>query len=287
VRVSVAENPRGLLFVAEVSGKETRQVAMLPWRRVVTPEAKPRFRIVARQLVSQDEPVLDFALVDSGTVLLALSPARVIVYRMTDRKWTTSGQAALSLARPVARDPRGRMTVGAGSLQVYLPGTTCRAEATASLRFTCASGSEPWPLDSGGTTVQWISERNVLESTGSPGEFYSAGAGVFAGVDGHVKDQQQRPVAGTEGWGSDLAAVPNPCGAASLVVASAGGGSADRVQVFEIADGQAVAASEPLAVPGVVTALWPSEAPGEVTLVVRNSKTGTYEASRLGLACAE
>ena len=46
-------------------------------------------------------------------------------------------------------------------------------------------------------------------------------------------------------------------------------------------------ASEPMALPGPITALWPAETPGQATLVVRNSKTGNYEASRLGVACAE
>jgi hypothetical protein len=38
---------------------------------------------------------------------------------------------------------------------------------------------------------------------------------------------------------------------------------------------------------GPITALWPAETAGQATLVIRNSKTGNYEASRLGLACAE
>jgi hypothetical protein len=39
--------------------------------------------------------------------------------------------------------------------------------------------------------------------------------------------------------------------------------------------------------PGPVTALWAAETGREVTLVVHNLQTGQYEASRLGLACAQ
>jgi hypothetical protein len=61
----------------------------------------------------------------------------------------------------------------------------------------------------------------------------------------------------------------------------------DQIQAYEMVDGQAVAASDLLFLPGPVTALWPSETPGQSTLVIRNSKTGNYEASRLGVACTE
>jgi len=48
-----------------------------------------------------------------------------------------------------------------------------------------------------------------------------------------------------------------------------------------------VARSEPISLPGPVTALWPAVEPAQATLVVRNSNTGNYEASRLAVACAE
>ncbi len=61
----------------------------------------------------------------------------------------------------------------------------------------------------------------------------------------------------------------------------------DQAQAFEIASGRAAPLSEPLTLPGPITALWPAETTGQATLVVRNSKTGNYEASRLGVACTQ
>ena len=46
-------------------------------------------------------------------------------------------------------------------------------------------------------------------------------------------------------------------------------------------------ASDPLPLPGPVTALWPAETRSQATLVVHNLQTGEYEASRLGLACTQ
>ena len=61
----------------------------------------------------------------------------------------------------------------------------------------------------------------------------------------------------------------------------------DQIQAYETVDGRAVAVSEAMTVPGPALELWPAETPAQVTLVIRNSKTGNYEASRLGVACAQ
>lgn len=290
LRVVISENPRGLLFVAEISTKDARQVAMLPWNRAAPAETKPRIKIVKTPVWDQAEPVLDVVLLDSGSQLLVLSAGKVAGYRMADGNWTLSVQAFFTLARPPARDARGRLEFADGALRVYLPGTTCSSPLS-SLRFTCSAASDPWPLNPRDTAfeVRWVTDRNLLESSGVPGAFYNAAAGLLAASDSRIKDRANDPVAGADGWGSDLAGVENPCGSSTLVIASAAGDgqAGDQVRVFEIANGQAAPASEALALPGAVTALWPADASGQVTLVVRNSKTGNYEASRLGLACAE
>jgi hypothetical protein len=72
-----------------------------------------------------------------------------------------------------------------------------------------------------------------------------------------------------------------------LVTTPATDDSQDHLQAFEVSTGTDSPASEPLLLPGSVTALWPSESPDQVTLVVHNSQTGMYEASRISLACAQ
>ena len=65
-----------------------------------------------------------------------------------------------------------------------------------------------------------------------------------------------------------------------IVVSGAGEGE-DQMQAYEITGGQVRAVSEPLPLPGPVTALWPA------SVVLHNLRTGNYEASRLAMACAE
>jgi hypothetical protein len=111
--------------------------------------------------------------------------------------------------------------------------------------------------------------------------------GVFATADGRVQDRSGQPVAGSEGWGSDIAGIDDPCGTGSVLIAPSMSTEREEVRVYEVTNGQATAVSDPIALPGPVTALWPSESRGQATLVVRNPQTGEYEASRLGLACTE
>ncbi|HEV2689882.1 MAG TPA: hypothetical protein VGV35_15085, partial [Bryobacteraceae bacterium] len=128
------------------------------------------------------------------------------------------------------------------------------------------------------------------ESDGLRGAFYSVAAGLVSTVGGRIEDRNGELVSGTDGWGSDVAASENPCGPsdpAVLASKSGDGQERDEVQAYELVNGLARPASEPLSLAGPVTALWPTETPRQTTLVIRNSKTGNYEASRLGLACAE
>jgi hypothetical protein len=172
-----------------------------------------------------------------------------------------------------------------------LPGTTCSGQLKPQIDLACAPGDETWPINpqDPATGVRWVSDSNVLESAGVKGSFYNAAQGLFASSNDSIQDRAGVVAPGTESWGSDLAAIANPCGSGNVLIASLPGDNRehDQLQVFEMMSGQPVIRSEALGLPGHVTALWPAETPGQATLVVQNSKTGNYEASRLALACAE
>ena len=266
VMITLSESVQGPLFVVEVITGDNRQVAMLHW----TPpraEEKPRMTLVNKTLWTQPEPVLDVLLLNSGAQMLVLSTSNVTSYQMNGGKWTFASSAPLTLSRPMPRDPRGRLLSAAdGGFRVYVPGVTCMGTLQPALQLNCAPGNETW------NDVRWVTDRNVLESDKAPGARYSPAV---------------PPASGAEGWGSDIAAMDNPCAQSAIQIADGNNSDHDQVQAFEIAGGQASAASEPLAVPGLVTALWPAETRGQVTVVVRDSQTGDYAASRLGLACAQ
>ncbi len=276
LRVTISENVRGLMFVAEVFTSDTKQVIMLPWSALPPVVEQKRQLQLTRKLVwEQTEPILDFVLLDSGSQLLMLTASKVSLSRLVDGKWVASGQAALTLARPLPRDPRGRIQITSDAFHVYVPGTTCLGVLQTALKLTCSAANETWLASRDPELpVRWVTDRNFLESDGIREKFFSAAGGLFAGAGA---------------WGSDVASVQNPCGPSALVVAAKSGEALeqDQLQVYEIEKGQVTAASDPMDVPGPVTALWPSETRGQATLVIRNLKTGNYEASLLGIACTQ
>jgi hypothetical protein len=291
VRIIISENARGLLLVAEIIAGDQRTVVMQPWVAPPTSEAKPRLRISRKPVWEQPEPMLDVLLLNSEADLLVLSSTTVASFRLDTGKWTQTGLATLSLARPPVRDPRGRIESAPGGFRAYLPGTTCSGTLPPMLTVACISGNDAWPVNprEASFVARWVADRNVLESPSFRSAFYAGADGWFSTADHRIIDRAGNSLSVPDAWGSDFASVETSCGANPTVLASGSGDSPDhdQAQAYEIASGRAVSASEPMALPGSITALWPAEAVGQATLVVRNSKTGNYEASRLGVACSE
>ena len=289
LRVTVSENVRGLLFVAAAGPLESPLVAMLPWAALPPVDKRPRVKILVQPLITQSDPALDVLLLDSGSRLLALSPTRVATYRNVSGKWALTGATSLPFAEPLPRDPRGRLEADAAGMHVYLAGLTCAGPAQGDLKLICSSVDDSWPVNAHDPSVvaRWLPNRNLLQADGFREPFYSAASGWFALPGGRIQDRNGEQLKSSEGWGSDLTGVQDPCRPGWLILADKSGDDGDQVQAFSTVDSQAAEQSEPVALSGPVVALWPAETPGQVTAVVRNSKTGNYEASRLALACIE
>lgn len=255
VRVTLAEDAHGLLLVAEVFTGDNRQVAMLPWNVPPSAQPNPPVSINKKLLWAQEDPILDVLLQDSDTEMLVLGVDSIASYRLTDGKWVAVSTATLALPRPMPRDPRGRIVATPEGFQAFLPAATCTGAWTPELKVTCAIGTVTWPGTPG---TRWLADRNVLLGDAASSSF--------------------------EGWGSDQAAIADPCGG-QAIVADSPGNEHDSVRVYQVASGQATPLSDALPLPGPVTALWPEG--NEATVVVHNLQTGEYEASRLGVACTQ
>jgi hypothetical protein len=153
----------------------------------------------------------------------------------------------------------------------------------------CSAGNEEW------SGFRWLDNRNYLEKSGGRESIYSAAVfengtrAIAAGLDGRVRDQSNVPLGGASGWGSDIAGAFVACGSNSIVLAAKAveRDAADAVSAYEVSGGTATSAGDALAVPGSITALWPAADRDRANLVVRNARTGSYEASSLRLACAD
>jgi len=145
--------------------------------------------------------------------------------------------------------------------------------------------------------------------------FYSAvllprpnGAGLLInGVDGKVQlfeaaalksavptDRSSsvglKSIAGTRDWGSDFAVLNSGCKAGTQIIASGSGeAAADSLRAYELPAQEAIPASAPLAMDGMITAVWTAPDAESVFVVVRRAadlgQKDRYEVDRVTANC--
>ncbi len=317
INLTLAETARGYLWVAEILRGDERDVLMQPFERPkpsAHASSTPLMVLRSQVLLERDEPMLDFAPFslpgDARPRLLVLEPARVLSFVFDDGRWQPHEAKPLTLAIVRSRDPRGRLLLSHSSLTISLPGLHCTGTAGESLALECAEGDEPWEFrlsESEGFRAGLVRGRNFFDwqtsnvqnyARRTPPFFSVAGiqlsqqpAWIAAGIDGRARlyetDSGAQATAAFDGWGSDLSGVATDCGTGWQVLATRAGDASEpeAVQAFEIVEQQAVAVSAPLELPGPLVSLRPSESGGAAHAVVRNLKTGRYEARTLSLSC--
>lgn len=315
VAVTLSENAEGYLWIAETtqSRSNSAMVMLRVARLQTTAAAHTGHSLALTKMLLWSQPdgerVLDAAVLDAGgsTTRLVLTPSRVTLYGMQGSQW----QQQLSLPLPqaagsVSRDPRGRLLLRRDHLfDVYLPGRRCGSGSRgAQLTVNCVQSDDPWPLaDADGLQAFYAPARNFFNGTlaglraagKSVSPFFTAAKvdengtelWLLAGVDGRIRlfNGVNETTATFGNWGSDIASVKSGCDAGWQVLATRPGDvtETDAVQAYEIVARQAVAVSDPLELPGPVTALWSGE--NDATAVVRNLKTQRYEAYSLSVDC--
>jgi hypothetical protein len=295
--LTISENVKGYLLVADFKRGEERIVEMTPYRPEPAPaQARPALTITKKMLWEQAAPILDIAWVDEQ--MLVLDPNGVARYERRDGKWTPLETATAAPVSPVVRDPRGRISMENGSVTVDLPGMSCHALLKPALSLNCETGGT---ISSGRNTFD-VPGLNTSDSHGAadgrnttdaPEPFFSeARIGqlrIVAGIDGRARvyDASGTVSQTIEDWGSDLAAV-NTCAGPRVIVSGAGASSGDResrdsVTLYDFVHAIPIRVSDPIDFPGPVTALWPSN--DGALAVSRNVATGKYEAYGLTADC--
>lgn len=313
VRIVFSENLQGYLWVAEIRIRQTQQVVMMPVpRTAIEPARTPALTLNRQRIWQQPEPILDFGVVnfsgDSIPRLLVLGRGKLVVYQFRDSQWQLQQTLTLPQWSPWPQDPRGRLWVGQGGIfTAYLPGGSCQGKAVAPVEFACHPNQEPWILRAGesdGAQAVLVPGRNLFEGltlTGPPRQinvrFFSAAVvgvrsgarWVVASLEGRTLfyEEPSSPPAVFFGWGSDLASIESDCDDRMRVLATRPGDwtETDAIQAFEILERQPVAASDSTEFLGPVLALWQTQDPRVANAVVRNLKTGQYEAYSLSISC--
>jgi hypothetical protein len=307
IRVTLSENQRGMVWIAEVRLGTDTKVTMLEVSRPGNAAAAgttPAMRLESSLLFHSKEAVLDVQPLRTPQPWMAAVTARSVeLFEEELGGWQLRRSIPLPLSI-AARDPRGRIIPAEDHLfDIYLPGAICSAsgDQIESAGLRCTASDDPWPL--GEQRAMYNSARNYFTGVLLPGlgraeaPFYSAAAipfprymlWIFAGVDGRIRSYDGVNELAIEGsarsWGSDIAAIHAGIGSGTQVLASEEGTDpeSDSLGAYEIDDREAVTLSAPLRFAGNITALWPAGEGDRATAVVRNAQGG-YDAYTVTLA---
>jgi hypothetical protein len=315
VRITLSENPRFYVWVAEIRQGNTEPVVVivsLPRADAVgvVHDAMP-MSLRLTPLWAQENRILDVAVLDENSApqhIAVLDGDKVAIYRQKNGTWQTEQSLAITHARPWPQDLRGLLIPAKDHLfDVYLPGVFCQTSPGVPLSLNCHESDDPWPLPdaAGAQSLRgfYAASRNFFTGALTPGvgkltnvgKFYSAAAvpranyvlWLFADVDGQVHLVDGVTEQSTKlNWGSDLVSVRTGCGAGWQVLATAADiTNGDSLRAYEIADRDPAPVSAALDLSGEITALWPDVKYDSAIAIVRGR--GEYEAFRVAVACGE
>jgi hypothetical protein len=314
IRVTLSENKRERIWVAEVVEGNVTQVAMVQ----LSPDGDQRAQAAGgltlrtEKVLTLREPVL--AALETANGLVVLEPEQIIFETRGPDGWHEQSRTGIGQKRPLARDPRGvLLSEGGAGFEAWLAGTECKGSydpASSQNQWTvsCYASDDPWPLPQSEQAAVAVKAffngaRNyftgvVTPSVGvDPPAFYAAEwipraasgvALVVGGIDGKVlmiENGVLKPVAGTRDWGSDFALMHSGCGTGVQIVASSSGeAAADSLRAYELPALEAFPVSAPLDVRGAIMALWPAS-DGKTVLAVVHGAANQYEVDRVSALC--
>jgi hypothetical protein len=194
IRITLSENARERLWVAEiVEGSQTR-VAMVHVDRdaIAAPVAdagmvleKKRvwnsLEAVRAPLQEQDSIVL--AALETKAALVILEQEDIVIYAMTAIGWSEEKRLPLGTRRPSSRDAHGLLISTADSygFTAYAAGTECKGSyalpqdnrgAYGEWTVHCHDSDDPWP----------ITTSAILTAPVSLSAFYNSGRNFFTGI---------------------------------------------------------------------------------------------------------
>jgi hypothetical protein len=274
VTVTLSENVKGPLLIAEMDDDSGHAVEMVAFVRQQTPVSAPMGIQVEKRLVwEQEGPMLDWLAADDQ--LFVLDPQGLTRLERRDGRYQVAERALLAL--PVLRDLRGVLARDGDSLFADAAGQLCHGAWKPKLDLRCETG--------GG----FLAGRNTLAAPDLPPHFSRGEMGVetlITEMDGrvHLYDSARKPLATFDGWGPDFAILSNSCARMKIVVAgSEDRSSSDTLTLYDVLNHMPARASDPSPEPGPVLSL--ASEGSSARAVVKNLKTGHYEAYSISVDC--
>ena len=313
IRVTLSENARQRLWVAEVIEGNVTQVAMVEAGSTLGQRAPAAGGLSLRKqtLLTTHEPVL--AALEMANSLVLLEPEQVVLYTRTPDGWREWKRVSIGQKQPLPRDARGKVNPDPDgtAFHAWLAGAQCTGSVSAGdWTVSCHPSDDPWPVVSAqnanrapGLSAFYNPARNYFTGVVTPNlgvdlpRFYasawiprSSGAVAYmvGGIDGKVQMLENatlKPIAGTRDWGSDFAVLDSGCGMGWQIIASGSGQAAsDSLRAYELPALEVIPASMPLEIGGAVTALGPSPDGKNAIAIVRGT-ADSYEVDRVTALC--
>jgi hypothetical protein len=314
VRAILSRDTNERLWVAEFDSEGVRKAVMVPFD-LESLDVRPWMQgaHLDRELIfSATSQFLDFLPCQSPTkdpcgAPLVLFPGEV----MSAKGWESFPNIAIEHEKTLSRDVRGRIRFLDKGFESHIEDMICSGDNYLQ-SAKCVPSKNPWSfwgpgsesataaLVGGRNSFVWVS-GTLPSNAGVKQEPFFSLAGlevngepgwVLSGTDGKVRilTNKSGEVLGTaSGWGTELAVVKTGCGNGWQILATRQHDrtETDAVTVYEWTGSEFRALTDPLEMNGTITALWSADGEGPARAVVRNLKTGNYEAYLLKVGCSQ
>jgi hypothetical protein len=313
VQIAISNDVNGYALIAQIALGATKQIVVAPVAAApVNPGPPPPTPVLQRKVVwQQDDPILDFAEGSpdsSHTLWYILGPDRLSAYEFSGASQTLHVDERFSRVY-TSRDSRGRLALKDPThVTAWVAAVRCEGLWNPGFSLSCSPNvGQQWPMGTVNSAYDPTHNYFTGAVTLSAGivthypPFYSAAFApdasggstsrwILAGLNGQALlfTGGAQPSAIFFDWGSDIASLNSTCGTAWQVLVTGPGDwtEPDRIQLYQIANRQALAVGEPLQFPGPILSLWPSSDSQTARVVFRNLQTGMYEAAILSVGCS-
>src|SRR5215469_1167172 len=169
VRLTLSQNAKGWLWVAEVQEGAELQVAMLQLPATTNGTAAstaPQMVLQDKLLLRQAEPILDVAMLTltGQPSMVVLETEHIRWYVADGSGWKLKQSFDIAYTKPFPRDMRGKIAVGSDHPFIaFLPGVVCSATKTeeeGGIAVACVNSDDPWPM--GAQNAFFTSARNYF-----------------------------------------------------------------------------------------------------------------------------
>ncbi|MGA3081929.1 MAG: hypothetical protein ABSD44_11170 [Terracidiphilus sp.] len=188
IRLTLSENQRGRVWVAEIAeGNETR-VAMVEVKQGTIRQTQAESGVALRKqtiLATRDEMLAALEMADA---LVVLEPEEIVVYSNAAEGWQERKRVAIGQKKPLARDPRGMIlpTPGRDGFEASVAGMSCSgsyqpAQPAGEWTIQCRESDDPWPIF---WAPVWQAGANAQEdvSVTPIKAFYNTARNYFTGI---------------------------------------------------------------------------------------------------------